>query len=52
MKHRQFKISDSTLFVYKSQKNLKNVTETESTDPTTSMVTLTKTGIFPVGRAK
>jgi hypothetical protein len=51
MKQKNFRIPDTTLFVYKPQKNLKSVTETETTDPTTSMVTLTKTGIFNADHA-
>lgn len=51
MKQKHFKIVDTTLFVYRTQKVLKNVTETDSTDPTTSMVTLTKTGIFAAGNS-
>ena len=45
MKQKHFKIKETTLFVYRPQKNLTNSTET-TTDPTTSMVTLTKTGIL------
>lgn len=46
MKRKHFKIIDTTLFVYNPSKSLKNITETEGTDPTTSMITMTKTGIF------
>lgn len=41
MKHKRFKITETTLFVYKSQKALKGKNET---DPTTSMMTMTVTG--------
>lgn len=52
MKHKHFKIPDHTLFVYRPQQTKKSpTTETESTDPTTSMVTLTQTGIFQPGRS-
>ncbi|MDB5086736.1 MAG: hypothetical protein JWR09_730 [Mucilaginibacter sp.] len=51
MKQKHFKIPDTTLFVYKPQNSLKNVTETEGTDPTTSMITMTKTGVFNAGRS-
>lgn len=51
MKQKHFKITDHTLSVYKPQKTLKTVTgTTDSTDPTTSMVTLTRTGILNAGR--
>jgi hypothetical protein len=47
MKQKHFKIIDNTLFVYKPQKASKTITgDTDSTDPTTSMVTLTRTGIL------
>jgi hypothetical protein len=39
MKHKQFKISENTLFVYKSKRNLSYPT----TDPTTSLMTTTNT---------
>jgi hypothetical protein len=52
MKQKHLKIVDNTLFVYRPQQTLKNgTTETDSTDPTTSMVTLTKTGIFKSGQS-
>jgi len=43
MKHKQFKISDNTLFVYKSKRNPNNPT---GTDPTTTMMGTTHTGII------
>ncbi|WP_413667672.1 hypothetical protein ACEN9X_24745 [Mucilaginibacter sp. Mucisp86] len=43
MKIRSFKINCTTLFVYNAPKNNRPSTET---DPTTSMVTFTKTGSF------
>lgn len=51
MKQKNFRIPDTTLFVYRPQRALKSVTETETTDPTTSMVTLTKTGILNADRS-
>ena len=45
MKHKQFKISDSTLFVYKSQKSLKSGTTISETDPTTTVMTMTVSGL-------
>jgi hypothetical protein len=51
MKQKNFKVSDTTLFVYRQQRTSKSVTETETTDPTTSMVTLTKTGILNADRS-
>lgn len=51
MKQKHFKIPDNTFFVYKAQKTSKTITgDTDSTDPTTSMVTLTKTGILNAGK--
>ncbi|SEP41528.1 hypothetical protein SAMN05428947_11593 [Mucilaginibacter sp. OK283] len=43
MKTKSFKINCTTLFVYKATRNTHPSTET---DPTTSMVTFTKTGGF------
>ena len=44
MKSKNFKITGTTLFVYRS-KNLKTRGETNApTDPTTTMVTITRTG--------
>lgn len=47
MKQKHFKISDSTLFVYKSKKASKEKIET---DPTTTIYTLTVTGFNNVNR--
>jgi hypothetical protein len=52
MKHQHFKITDATLFVYRSKTNSKPLADTDPTDPTTTMVTLTKTGILQAGRPK
>jgi hypothetical protein len=41
MKQKRFKITDKTLYVYKT--NAKSVW---STEPTTTLITITKTGVF------
>lgn len=48
MKLKHFKIKGTTLFVYKAKMH-KPDTDTATTDPTTTMVTLTKTGILYAG---
>lgn len=44
MKKKHFKISRSTLFVFQSSKS--GETTTVDTDPTTTMITTTVTGVF------
>ncbi|EHQ25563.1 hypothetical protein [Mucilaginibacter paludis] len=52
MKKKNFKISDSTLFVYRGNSVSKSPTETDvPTDPTTTMITITKTGMLHGGRS-
>jgi len=46
MKHKQFKITNATLFVYLPKRTSKPGHET---DPTTSMMTMTVTGIHLPG---
>lgn len=47
MKQKQLKIEDKTLFVFKTPINAKLRSETDPvTDPTTTVITFTKTGIF------
>ena len=48
MKQKHFKIKATKLFVYKSKMH-NTASDTATTDPTTTMVTLTKTGILHAG---
>jgi hypothetical protein len=51
MKHKHLKINDTTLFVYRNKTNSKPTTETgPPTEPTTTMITITKTGILFVAQ--
>ncbi len=53
MKQKQAKLTSATLFVYRTKVNAKLTTETDPpTEPTTTMITLTKTGVFDDGRSK
>lgn len=52
MKHELFKISDSTLFVYKSLKPLNGETTTTGTDPTTTVMTMTVSGLHHSNKQK
>jgi hypothetical protein len=47
MKKKSLKIADHTLFVYKSTRVNNN---SETTEPTTTMVTLTVTGVYNSNR--
>ena len=50
MKHKNLKIKDTTLFVYRTNVNSKQPTETDPpTEPTTMTITFTKTGMFQAG---
>ncbi|WP_166085622.1 hypothetical protein [Mucilaginibacter inviolabilis] len=52
MKHKNFKIKDSTLFVYRGNAGSKPTGGTDvPTDPTTTMITITKTGMLHGGRS-
>ncbi len=51
MKHKNLKISNSTLFVYRGKAVSKLTPDTDQpTDPTTTMITITKTGMLHGGR--
>jgi len=48
MKQKHFKISRETLFVFQASKS--GDTTTADTDPTTTMITTTVTGVFHSGK--